>query len=101
MKFVVFWEICSGTRDAIIAKGDAFHDEMKADPTKYGRYLRMQDGSAIGFVMIGTRKGFNLVEYDTEVQMAREAAFWAPEISMKFVPIRPIHHAQSVMEEHG
>jgi hypothetical protein len=53
MKFVAFWEICSGTRAEIIAKGDVFHDEMKADPTKYGRYLRMQDGSAIGFTMMG------------------------------------------------
>ena len=98
MKFVVFWEICSGTRDEIIAKGDVFHDEMKADPTKYGRYLRMQDGSAIGFTMIGTRKGFNLVEYDSVDQMARETAFWAPDIQFRFVPIRPIHHARAVME---
>lgn len=96
MKFVVFWEIRSGTRDEIIAKGDVFHDEMKTDPTKYGRYLRMQDGSAIGFTMIGTRTGFNLVEYDSEEQMAREAAFWAPEIQMKFVPIRPIYHANQI-----
>lgn len=98
MKFVVFWEIQSGTRDEIIAKGDVFHEEMKADPMKYGRYLRMQDGSAIGFMMIGTRKGFNLVEYDSEDQMAREAAFWAPEIQFRFVPIRPIYHARAVME---
>jgi hypothetical protein len=28
MKFVVFWEIHSGTRSEIIAKGDMFHDEL-------------------------------------------------------------------------
>jgi hypothetical protein len=65
---------------------------MKADPEKYaekyGKAVRLQDGTVLNFAIIGQSKGFNVWEGETEEQLHNGASFWSPELKLKAIPIR-------------
>lgn len=88
MKFIVFWEMCPEDREKVLARGVEYVKERKQNPGKYGRYMRLQDGTGIGFRMIGKYQGFSLAEYDTDEQMQNTVEFWTPLMTFKFVPIQ-------------
>jgi hypothetical protein len=88
MKFIVFRKWCSENREKVRARGMEWVNELKQNPEKYLRPMRLQDGTLIAFNMIGKHKGFSLVEIDNEEQMQNIHDFWAPLMTFKFVPIR-------------
>jgi hypothetical protein len=94
MKFIVFYELCPENLDKVRARGEEWVKERKQNPGKYGRYMLLQDGTGIGFAMIGKYKGFNLSEYDTEEQMQNGVEFWAPLLKLTYIPIRQTPGAQ-------
>jgi hypothetical protein len=69
MKFIVFGEMCPEDREKAVAKGEEVHKELKQNPEKYPRYIRLQDGTGAGFGMIGQYKSVSLVEADNEKQL--------------------------------
>ena len=87
MKFVVFWAFCPENREKVLAKSKEWEKELKQNPEKYGRIMRLQDGTGIGFGMIGKYKGFRLMEVDNEEQMLNMVLFWTPLTKFTHVPI--------------
>ena len=88
MKFIVFWEYDPNDIDAIIKKSPEWVKEQKAHPEKYAKWMRLQDGTAIGFGILGQSKGFSLREVDNEEQMYNAMRFWNPLLRLSFYPIR-------------
>jgi hypothetical protein len=96
MKFIVFWEYDPKDLDKVLQKGRDYVKEQKAHPEKYGKWMRLQDGTAITFGMIGRSKGFALREVDTEEQMQNAVLFWSPLFKLTYVPIRQAPTATEV-----
>lgn len=88
MKFIVLWELSPENREKGLVRQQEYMQERKQHPEKYGRYLRLQDGTGIGFSMPGKYKGFNLMELDNEEQMQNTMNFWAPLLKFTYIPIR-------------
>jgi len=93
MKLIAFWEIRPEDREKVQARGQEWVKDRKQHPEKYGRYMRLQDGTAAGFRMIGEYRGFSLVEVDTEEQLQNSVEFWAPLMTFKFAPIQQVQIA--------
>jgi muconolactone delta-isomerase len=87
MKFIVFREFCPENGEKVRARGEEWFKELKQNPEKYLRPMRLQDGTPIAFSMIGKYKGFSLVEADNEEQLQNAVSFWAPLMKFTFVPI--------------
>jgi hypothetical protein len=49
--------------------------------------MRLQDGTAIQFAMIGQYKGFSLKEIDDEGQLQNAVSFWTPLMKYTYVPV--------------
>jgi hypothetical protein len=96
MKFIVFWEVRPEDREKRLAKREEWDNEMKQNPEKYPRRMRLQDGTAIIFGMIGQYKGFSLVEADTEEQLRNTVSLRAPFLKCKFVPIQQTERAKEI-----
>jgi hypothetical protein len=96
MKFIVFWEISPENREKVLAKSPETIKERKQNPEKYGRFMRLQDGTGVGFSMIGKYQGFSLAEYDNDEQMQNIVELWAPLMTFKFVPIQQTPGAQQL-----
>lgn len=96
MKFIVFWNLKPENVEKVQARGTEFVTERKQHPEKYGRYMRLQDGTGIGFRMIGKYQGFSLAEYDADEQMQNTVDFWIPLMTFKFVPIQQMPGSQQV-----
>ena len=88
MKFIVFGEYKPENLEKVRAKGEEVHKEMKQNPDKYPRYMRLQDGTGAGFGMIGKNKAVSLVEADTEEQLQNVVDGYAPLVKFTWVPIR-------------
>ena len=86
MKFVVFWEALPFDREKRLAIREDIIKEMKQNPEKYPRRMRLQDGTSIVFRMIGQRKGFSLMEADTEEQLQNMVSLNYPLLKLTFVP---------------
>ena len=93
MKLISFWEINPKDREKVQARGQEWVKELKQHPEKYGRYMRLQDGTAIGFRMVGKYQGFSISEVDSEEQLQNAVEFWAPLMTFKFVPIQQVQIA--------
>ncbi len=87
MKCIVFWEFCPENREKVLAKAKEWEKELKQNPEKYGRIMHLQDGTGIGFGMIGKSKGFNLMKVDKEEQMQNMVLFWTPLMKLTHIPI--------------
>jgi len=88
MRFIAFAEdVNPENREKLLAKSTEYHKELKQNPEKYPRYMRLQDGTGIGFSVTGQYKGFILMEYDNEDQMRNLVQFFIPLIKFTFVPI--------------
>ncbi len=88
MKCIVFWEECSPeNREKALKRGSEWNKDLKQNPEKYPRDMRLQDGTAIRFAMTGQYKGFSLNEVDNEEQMRNLVEFWIPLMKFTFVPI--------------
>jgi hypothetical protein len=87
MKFVGFFEASPENLEKIHVREKEWHKEYQQNPEKYSKYMRLQDGTAIAFAMIGQYKGLTLIEADTEEQMQNAVSFWAPLMKLTFVPI--------------
>jgi hypothetical protein len=87
VKFIVFFEWDPESYDNVLAKGKEWVQELKAHPEKYGKWVRLQDGTAISFGMIGRSKGFAVREVDNEEQMNNAVLFWRPVLKLTYVPI--------------
>lgn len=88
MKFIVFWEWDPKDIDAIMIKSPEWVKEQKAHPEKYAKWMRLEDGTAIGFSIIGQSKGFSLREVDDVEQLYNAAMWWNPLLKLSFYPIR-------------
>lgn len=88
MRVIAFTEeINPENRQKLYAKSREWIKELKQNPEKYARYMRLQDGTGIGFAMIGQYKGFLLLEANNEQQLANTVEFWIPFLKFTFVPI--------------
>jgi hypothetical protein len=96
MKFVVFFEWDPKNLDKIFEKGLEWVKEQKDHPDKYAKYMRLQDGTGIGFGMIGRAKGFTLREVDTEEQMYNASRWWNPLLKLTYIPIRQTQGAKAI-----
>jgi hypothetical protein len=94
MKFVAFWEFCPENREKVLAKGEEYIKERKQNPERFSRYLRLQDGTGIGFAIIGHYKGITLLEADDEGQMQNTVSFFAPLMKFTYLPILQTAAAQ-------
>jgi muconolactone delta-isomerase len=94
MKFVVFAKFSPEDIEKIRAKGQEWVKELKQNPDKYPRYLRLQDGTGAGFGMIGQYKGITLLEADDEEQMQNTVSFFAPLMKFTYLPILQTAAAQ-------
>ena len=88
MKFVVLYEVSPEDLEKTPARREEFVKAYKQNPEKYGQFMRLQDGIALDFGMIGRNQGFGLVNYDNEDQMQNVVSFWRPLLKFKFIPIR-------------
>jgi hypothetical protein len=61
--------------------------EQQQNPERYGKYVRLQDGTAIQFAMIGQYKGFSLKEIEDEGQLQNAVSFWAPLMKYTYIPV--------------
>jgi hypothetical protein len=68
-------------------KEKTIRQEQKENPKKFPTYMRLQDGTGIGFSMIGQAKGISLMEAETEEQLRESVLAWGPELRLKFIPI--------------
>jgi hypothetical protein len=96
MKFIVFRKWCPENREKVRERGQEWTNELKQNPKKYGRVLRLQDGTGIAFTLIGKYEGFSLLDFDNDEQMQNIQNFWAPLITFTFVPIRQARVAQQL-----
>ena len=93
----MFREYDPENREKLQAKMGEWVKERKRNPEKYGRYMRLQDGTATSFSMIGKNGGTALMEFDNEEQLQNTVSFWASLIQYNFVPI--IQTAQAKTKE--
>ena len=70
------------------AKGEELFTEQKAHPEKYGKFMRLHDGTACGFDVIGQCEGFSPWEAESEDQLYEVTKLWEPELMIKWIPIR-------------
>lgn len=96
MKFIMFIEYSPENREKILPKVEKWVKELKQNPEKYPRFMRLQDGTAIRFNMIGKSKGFTLIEVDNEEQMQNIVSFWTPLMKFTYVPIRQSAAAKQI-----
>jgi hypothetical protein len=87
VKFAVIWEYRREDLEKVQEKAKTIRQEQKQNPKKYPIYMRLQDGTGIGFSMIGHAKGISLMEAETEEQLRESALAWGPELRLKFIPI--------------
>jgi hypothetical protein len=59
----------------MITRLKEWYQELKKNPEKYGKILRLQDGTLCNFTMAGKFKGFMLLEVD-ERQLGNAVSFW-------------------------
>jgi hypothetical protein len=57
--------------------------------------MRLQDGTAASFDIIGEYKGVLLVDANEE-QMQTVVSFWAPLLTLNFIPIKQTFGAKQV-----
>jgi hypothetical protein len=88
MKFAMFWEWVKTDEETKRVKTEQMLKEMKDNGKKYGKFVRLQDGSALNFVMIGQNKGFNVWEADNEEQLHNLSLLGNPELKVKIIPVR-------------
>ena len=88
MKFIVFREYDLENSEKLRARGREWMKELKQNPEKYLRPMRLQDGTIIAFSMIGQCKAFSLVDADTEEQLQNTVSYWTPLLRFTFVPIQ-------------
>jgi hypothetical protein len=88
MKFIVFWEWDPKDLDKIMERSKEWVKEQKAHPEKYAKWMRLQDGTAIGYGIVGQYKGFSLREVDDVEQMNNAMRFWNPLLQLSYYPIR-------------
>lgn len=96
MKFVVFAKFNPENMDKVLAKEEEWVKELKQNPEKYPRYMRLQDGTGAGFGIIGQYKVVTLAEADNEGQLMNSVNFWAPLVKYTFLPIRQSPSAKQV-----
>jgi len=96
MKFVVLAEFSQENMVKILARGEEWVKELKQNPDKYPKYLRLQDGTGAGFGIIGKYKTVTLAEADNEEQLQNAVNFWAPLAKYTFLPIRQSAAAKQV-----
>lgn len=94
MKFIVFRKWRAEDGEKIQAKAETWANELKQHPEKYGRVLRLHDGTGVAFTMLGQNEGFSLLDLETDEQMQNIQNYWSPLIAFTFVPIRQARAAQ-------
>ncbi len=95
MLFLVFRKYDPKDIDEVQARGMEFVKEVKQDPEKFGVPMRLQDGTAASFDIIGEYKGVLLVDANEE-QMQTVVSFWAPLLTLNFIPIKQTFGAKQV-----
>jgi hypothetical protein len=96
VKFIVFRRWSPENGEKVRERGREWAKELKQNPEKYGRVLRLQDGTGVAFTLIGKCEGFSLLDFDNDDQMQNIHNFWAPLITFTFVPIRQASVAQQL-----
>ena len=95
MKFIVFRKVKPEDYEALRAKMGEWVNERKQHPEQYGRYMRLHDGTAASFTMVGKSGGCALMEFDNTEQMQNTVQFWNHMIQYTFVPIVQTERAQT------